>query len=97
MSKWYHIIGQEGHQGAGKSREVELYMWGNDISEMLKKYRRIPRIKKGRNKIPDTRLLSSEESSKLEEQIISERRVSIERAKKDYYLSPQSHNMIINT
>lgn len=95
MSNWYHIIGLEGHQGAGKSREVKIYIWGEDIIHVLEKYRIIPRVKK--NKLPYIKLLDTEKSSDLEQLIKKEGRISIHRAKKDYYLTSESHKMIIYT
>jgi len=94
--QWYDIKGIEGHCGAGKGRDVHLHIFSSNMADVLQRYKKIPRIKS--HKLPHVIMaMSLEEGSKLEKQIIAEGRVDLNHAKKTYYLSPESHQMICNS
>jgi len=47
--QWYKIEGFQGHVGTGKSQEITLYVKAKDITQTIKKYQRVPSIKKNLN------------------------------------------------
>jgi len=92
---WYEVHGHDGHVGNGKSRDNTIYIWAADAYFALLKYKEIPRVKS--NKLPDISKISKEDGITLEQKIAKEGRISLTRAKEDYYLSPSTHEMVINS
>ena len=86
--QWYYVLAQLGHQGTGRSLAVSLYVWANNPIEVMKKYKKMGGIKK--NKTPNIKVLSNEESQKLEE-IISQDGLALESAKRKWYTDSEHY------
>jgi len=86
--QWYHMRAQLGHQGTGRSLDVDIYVWVRDPIEAIIKYKKMGGIKK--NRTPNIAPLSSEESQKLE-QMILEDRLLLKSAKRKWYTSSKEY------
>ena len=85
--QWYHVVAQFGHQGAGKSLEVDIYVWVKDAPEAMIKYKRMGGLKKRRT--PNIAPLSSEESKELEQMILEDGLLLIAAKRKGYTSSEE--------
>ncbi len=95
QSKWYKIVGHEGHVGTGRSREVILYIYSRDIINTLDRYKEISKIKSSWLPYAIETLTEAQEKE-LEKKIENDFRVTLEYAKQNYYLYPKSHQRIMN-
>ena len=86
--QWYHIVAQLGHQGAGKSLDVDIYVWVKDPLEAMIKYKKMGGIQK--SKTPNVIPLSQEESHNLE-QMISVDGLPLRKAKRKWYTSSEEY------
>ncbi|MEK6811304.1 MAG: hypothetical protein AABX96_02220 [Nanoarchaeota archaeon] len=86
--QWYWVMAQLGHQGAGRSLDVDVYVWVKNPLEAMIKYRRMGGIKKHR--MPNIFPLSSEKSHKLEIKILEDG-LSLEKAKRKWYTSSKEY------
>ena len=86
--RWYHVMAQLGHQGAGRSLEVYIYVWVKDPLEAMFKYKKMGGIKKSR--IPNITPLSSDDSQELEHMILEDG-LSLRDAKRKWYTSSEEY------
>jgi len=75
------------HRGAGRNESVDAYIYAEDAIVVLKRYKTMPGIKRNprRNNFPNITPLSLEESITLEQDIVKEGRISLEKARKTWY------------
>ena len=49
--RWYQISAQLGHQGAGISLDINIYVWVKDTAEAFTKYKKMGGIKNCKKKM----------------------------------------------
>ena len=86
MTQWYKILGYMAHQGTGNLQSIIVYIFANDIIHALNKYKKVPGVK--RDDYKDIVPLSKEDSIKLEDIIINDRKVSLSTVKNTCYYGP---------
>ena len=80
--QWYKVIGEQGHQGAGRSSEVVIYFWTRDALEARNRYGKFSGIKKG--KILSATRVNEEKVPELEAQMVEDG-LSLKEAKERWY------------
>ena len=89
---WYKVSCSLGHQGTGKSRGVVNFVFveEGDMGAIFDRSKQMPGVKKNLNTkkiFPSVVPLGNEEASELERMIVNNPRVTLEKAKKTWYLS----------
>ena len=75
---WWYVQGCAGHIGAGKHREVSMYVYGKNVNNVMQKYKKMPSVKTGnRSPMPTITQLNDEEAKQLEQEITSEKKIYI--------------------
>ena len=85
MDSWYKVEVHRAHFGSGKDQRTIAYMFVKDPMEALIRYKTMPGVK--RDKIPNILPVSDRKSKEVEENIIQEKRISLNVAKKTWYYS----------
>jgi len=88
LRNWYRMNMYLGHQGAGDSIDIAVYVWVKDPFDALKKMKHMGGIK--RSKIFDVIPLDTGECAELE-QIILNDGLSLTKAKKKWYTSCEEY------
>ena len=88
MSQWYKLVVQRAHMGAGRQDTTTAYIFANNITEVLNRYKIMPGVKRYREekyRFPDIFPLSDKDSQELEKIIVQEGRLPLDKAKKSWY------------
>ena len=86
---WYYILAYKAHEGTGSQVPQPVFIYDSNISRVFNKFKKIPGIRRGLNnrKFPPTKKLTREQGLVLEEEISAEKRITLNRAKRTFYLS----------
>lgn len=89
MKKWYKVETFIAHVGAGRRDTRNVYIYAENVQEVLSRYHKMPGIKRDfsrhKNCMPSMREMSDEEASDLEKAISSEGRKSLTKSKDTWY------------
>ncbi len=85
--QWYEAKVLRAHLSTSKYCKIKVYIFAKDITEVLGVIKVLPGTKKSLLSpiFPDVKKLSEQESINLEKKILNERRISIGRAKREWY------------
>lgn len=84
MECWYKIQTLQGHFGTGRAREIHVYIYAENAVHAMDKLKKVPTVHK--NKIFECSRLSGAEAKNLESLIANEKRVFLEKARREYYM-----------
>lgn len=87
MSQWYKLLVQRTYMGAGRQDTTIAYIFANNITEVLNRYKFMPGVKRDphKDKFPNISPLSVKDSQELEKIIVQEGRLPLDKAKKSWY------------
>jgi len=88
---WYKIRTLYGHVGAGRSLDANIYIWAENVIEVLDKYRVVGGVK--RSKTPSITALTQQESIEFEKRILEEKR-SLKNAKRRCYKTRSEYRSV---
>jgi len=84
MENWYKLQIILAHQGAGSREEAIAYVYARDIIGARRRHQRMRGVK--RSILPSISTLSATETKELEGRIIEEGIMSLDEAKKRWYI-----------
>ncbi len=83
MEKWYRVSGYKAHQGTGNKQGAVMYIFAENIMDVLNRYKKVPGIKRSRYR--DIIPLSEKQTLTLENIIINSGKISLEKAKRTWF------------
>lgn len=89
--RWYSVIGYRGHVGAGKNKEITIYIYAKDSIHAFNRYKKVPGVKRDptpKYPFPVIKEVSGEEAKNLERRIFEDPRITVRQAKRSWYYPP---------
>ncbi len=89
MRKWFRVIARRKSSDFPGYEDKQLYIYREDIGSVLDTYKRVPKVRDirrgGRVRFPDVREVSENGGKQLEGWIRSDKNITLEKAKMDWY------------
>lgn len=92
QKRWHYVESRLAHQGAGKSVEIDIYIYAVNALKAFDRCKFIPGIKK--SDMNDIRQLNSEESATLEKRILDEG-LPLNFVKGAWYTTNEDHKQLL--
>jgi hypothetical protein len=83
--RWYVVEALQAHNGAGSEQPHYLGIYAKDPKHVLEKFKRARGVKRWSRTLPIMKPLSEEKGSKLEENLLTKKRVTLQLARNTYY------------
>jgi len=87
-AQWYKVNVYRAHIGSGRRETKTAYIFAEDISKVLDRYKTMPGVKRSLVKntsFPNITSLSENDSIELEKRIIEEGRIKLSTARRTWY------------
>lgn len=88
MAQWYKVEVFRAHKGAGSQDAATACIFVENINRVLDRYRTMPGVKRNigsKRPFPNIFELSHEKGREVEQEILHEGKISLEKAKKTWY------------